>query len=288
MKNLIKYYYGLDVSRIRQVNKVFYLEIAGFDYLFCPCLFDASLPYYLLSNLPFHTVVNTLDNKPNVMYENISYTLFKINVINRKITEYDIYESDIFVINNINIGKKWSDMWSKRVDYIDYQMHELELRYPVLNMVYSYYIGLTENAIQLLNELSIQVRPSFAHPRINYDTNLIELYNPANLIIDTRARDLSEYYKNEFFQTDITYINLEKIILNTIESLDNNERLMFFIRMLYPSYFFDVYDDILLGKKEEDEIEKITSKVGDYESLIKRLYFEIKKTIYIPNIDWLN
>ncbi len=76
-----------------------------------------------------------------------------------------------------------------------------------------YYIGLTENAISYLkysnlknNHIGIQ------HIRVKYNDNLTNFYNPINLIIDYKVRDIAEYFKSLFFDSKIDIKNIINII----------------------------------------------------------------------------
>ncbi|MDD6264141.1 MAG: hypothetical protein PUA97_03380, partial [bacterium] len=60
-----------------------------------------------------------------------------------------------------------------------------------------------------------------------------------------------------------------------------------FARMLYPTYYFDVYEDIIKGIKKEEEIKKITNKISDYEHILKKIYNHYKNFIMITPIEWL-
>ena len=63
----------------------------------------------------------------------------------------------------------------------------------------------------------------------------------------------------------------------------------FYGRLLYPSYFFDLYDEIINDNLQEDIINRIIIKNKDYEIFLKEIYFYIvnKYNKYIPEIDWL-
>ena len=60
----------------------------------------------------------------------------------------------------------------------------------------------------------------------------------------------------------------------------HKEALLFFARLLYPSYFFDVYDDIINGELDEVNVERILFKSEEYENFLCVVYFYLSK-IYI-------
>ena len=57
--------------------------------------------------------------------------------------------------------------------------------------------------------------------------------------------------------------------------------------MLYPTYYFDLYELIIIGKENEEAIKKITSKAADYEILLRNIYRYYRSFIQIDPIEWL-
>ena len=62
---------------------------------------------------------------------------------------------------------------------------------------------------------------------------------------------------------------------------------MFFARLLYPSYYFDIYEDIMNNQGDEEKLIPILSKVNDYENFLKKAYEEISKYSSLERVDWL-
>ena len=119
-----------------------------------------------------------------------------------------------------------------------------------------------------------------------YNTSKKEFYNPLNLIVDYRIRDLAEYIKSCFFKNKMDILE----IINYFKriKLSSSDYVYFYIRMLFPSYYFDLYDDILSGNIKEDCILSITRMQDDYEYLLYSIYLVIKEHINIIGIDWIN
>ena len=57
--------------------------------------------------------------------------------------------------------------------------------------------------------------------------------------------------------------------------------------MLYPSFYFDLYEQIIENKLEESKIKEAIKITPIYEKLIKKLYQYLKNIIQLPEIDWL-
>ena len=62
---------------------------------------------------------------------------------------------------------------------------------------------------------------------------------------------------------------------------------MLFARLLYPTYFFDKYDEILEGTASEEEIVSIIEKQEEYEEFLIDIYSFLKLNYNIPEIEWL-
>ena len=125
-----------------------------------------------------------------------------------------------------------------------------------------------------------------AKKRVHYNDNLHEFQSPLNIVIDYKERDVSEYFKSLFL--DDCY-NEEEII-NYLKELPASGFGMGLLmgRMLFPSFYFDLYEKIVNDVIPEKEIYKIIDKSDDYEYFLRFIYFEINKIIKIPRIDWLH
>ena len=150
-----------------------------------------------------------------------------------------------------------------------------------------YYIGLTENAISYLKYSNLKNNNiGVCHTRVKYNDSLTNFYNPIDLIIDYKVRDIAEYYKSLFFDSKIDI----KDIINSLKKIKMNEidSIYFYIRMLYPSYYFDLVDEILKGNKKQEELLNITKLSNDYEYLLYEIYNYIKNKYNIIGIEWIN
>ena len=286
MKNIIKYYYGLDVDTIIQKDDNYKLIIDGNNYLLCRCNKIELLNILkYINRYNFHTIINTISNDVTIPINNYDYVLLKLKMPYKKISIEDIYDFNFpLYLKNDSINK-WVNLWSNHIDYIEYQMNELSNKYPILSKYVYYYIGITETAIEFLKTIENDSNEYVVHRRINSEMTLVDLYNPVNLVLDSKVRDISEYYKNLFFYSDNP--NLINDMYESIRYLNASELKLFLARMLYPTYFFDIYDDILKDGNDEDIIYTIINKSSDYEELLKKIYETIKKATPIENIEWL-
>ena len=97
--------------------------------------------------------------------------------------------------NNIDLNK----LWSNKIDYLEYQVSQLGTNYNEILNSFSFFIGLSENAISFLNINNINynnTHKTLNHLRIKNNMLFIDYYNPINILIDYDIRDYSEYIKN--------------------------------------------------------------------------------------------
>lgn len=296
MKNTIEYYYNITISRIHQNSKNYYFSIDGYNYLFLP--FDDidslniiyELSNYLYSNMLSHQIIMTKDNQLYIRTNEENYVLLKTSM-SKNIVDYNqIFKFNSIIFNkNENILRRdnWYKLWSEKVDYFEYQLNQAGKKYPLIRKSFAYYIGLAENAIILFNTTNKEkLNICLSHKRIKFNSTTYELYNPLNFIIDYRVRDICEYFKDAFFNNKKVYDDIQTYLY--YNDLSYEESCLFFSRMLFPSYYFDMYEKILIDKIEEKELNKVLSKTIEYEKLLKKVYYSLRQNNKLPLIEWLN
>ena len=296
MKDLLNYYYYLYPDKIHMYNNNYYFNYK--NHYFCFYLYKGNKEeindilslnnYMIYNNYKINKIILNKDSQVLTMKNNKYYCLILIDNNLNKISLRDIIE---FNKQNININilnrTNWYLLWTKKIDYIEYTRIHLKHKYKLLYNSLPYYIGLSENAISYLKYSNLNNdHIGISHKRVNVFDNQIEFYNPLNLIIDYRVRDLAEYYKSIFFNKNIDI----KDIINSLKKIkmNNIDYIYFYIRMLYPSYYFDLYDNILNGNIPENKILTIINLQNDYEYLLYEIYLLIKTHVNLVGIDWIN
>ena len=208
------------------------------------------------------------------------YILIKNNKIDDSITLNKIIDINNIKAQFINLKMpEWEELWCKKMDYFEYQISQIGKKYPLIRESFNYYLGLTELAISVLNNIPKKdLYFCLSHKRIE------DIYNPLNLIIDYRVRDISEYFKKNFFNNKDIIEELNLFLFNN--NLTNNEKKLFFVRMLFPSYYFDTYENIIINKISEETIKKITIKVDEYDKILNKIYLHLKINSNLQ-ISWL-
>lgn len=301
MKNVLQYYYGINTNRIHQKGKQYFFTIDKENYAFIPIdrsLEEAKIIYELNKTLLSkkiysHEIIANNTGQIITFVNQIPYALLKTRVKNDDVIILNdiIYfqvntklSQDYTILNRAN----WYQLWTTKIDYFEYQVSQLSKKYPRVQESFSYFVGLAEASIALFKVLNKEKKDAYciSHKRVNYKETLFELYNPFNYIIDIVPRDASEYFKSSFLDKEdvindiVYYIQYSK--------LTEYELQMFFVRMLFPTFYFDVYEEVITGDMKEKELLKIIAHTERYEILLKQLYQYLRSIIYLPEIEWLN
>ena len=121
---------------------------------------------------------------------------------------------------------------------------------------------MAENAISYVKNTNLEVKKEqtdinvISHRKIKECNKLNCIYDPLNIVIDHKSRDLAEYIKTSFFKNNIKiFEELDQYFSNHYFSLYGTRIL--FARILYPSFYFDTYEEIILNKKNESSINSV-------------------------------
>lgn len=299
MKNALQYYYHLAIDNIHQINGIYKFVYQNQYYAFCP--FEGSLEqvnmiYDLSINLwnqgvYCHQIVLNTEQKIVTTVNGNSYVLLRSSyAMEEKITmEHLILFSNItskVIYQNGMRHDNWGKLWSEKLDYFEYQVNQFGKSHPIIRSSFSYFVGLAETGISLLGQTKMEYKNLVvSHKRIKKNQTIFDLYNPLSFIVDLKIRDVCEYFKESFVTNEDIWDDI--VYYLTHNSLTNYEYLIFFIRMLYPSFYFDLYEDIMHYNKDEKELLPIIALVDSYEQLLKKLYLFLGTIIAIPEIEWL-
>lgn len=305
MEQFLKYFYDIYIDNIyKKDNKYYFYKDNSLFYVVKNYRLPEELKdileicYEMQSRFPVSQIIFNKFGQISSDYDNNNYILLKINTS----MSSDITINDIIKINNslfLNKDKKelyrnnWAKLWESKVDYFEYQIKELGRNKKIILNSFSYYIGLAENAIsianicELYNKDNMNEKVVLSHRRINYPCMEYEFYNPLEYIFDIQVRDVSEYLKSMFFYTDRNHTikELKNYLLST--RLSNYEANMLYARLLYPTYYFDIYEKVIEDLKEESELLDIINKVDEYELFLKEAYFELSRMYKIEQINWI-
>lgn len=184
-------------------------------------------------------------------------------------------------------------LWDQRLEYIQNQcLVALNFDNDAHMILYEYSqfaIGLAINALQYLSDMKIDFNKkhyltTLTHRRIK-KMDKFELFNPFNLIVDHSSRDLAELYKNNLIDFDTLFLICQSYSYN----VDEYEYLI--ARLLFPTFIFDIIEDIATDNTMYDyqnEIYYAISKQNEQLDKLKYFYKKISQLMLIRPIDWLN
>lgn len=298
MLDYINYYYGIYPPTINEVlnGYSFYVDSEKYYFIIYNRELDeldelVKLNKFMIENGSLvHEIISNRFNETICNFNNNNYILMRVYVNENKIVSIDdicYFVNNHFLNENYKkiLRTNWALLWENKVDYLEYQMGHLIKKYPFLYSTIDYYLGLSENAITYYKNLSYfnnNIIPiGILHKRIKLNSTLFDLYNPLNLIIDFKVRDFAEYIKDCLINDGDYKSVIDKIFKNYF--FDKLNLSLFLSRLLFPSYFFDNFDNIIRDDLNENIIIKITKKSSKIEDLIKDLI----KSCNLPSISWL-
>lgn len=293
IKSLIEYYYNIKVNNLYKKRRQYRFYYLNYEYLFLPLnRYDVEIievNHLINGNSAYDQIILNIENSIITHVQNYSYILIKKT--SKKVDIEDIIKKPSYLLATKKIYKNidrsnWLFLWSEKIDYIEYQLMHLDKEYPLLRNSMNYFIGMAENAISYVYNTYHSLQPRhdsivISHKRIKD----IEFNNPLNLIIDYRGRDIAEYLKYIFFNNDYDYIKIKNLLGQL--NLDQFSCQLIYGRLLFPTYYFDKYDEIISNNLAEEEILSILKRIEEYEDYIINIYMIINQFFEIDRVDWL-
>ena len=294
MNNFVVYFYKMNINEIKNHGKYYSFIYHNYLYHLYPLDSNINVNNTLNMNrkLIHHTLVSEIIiNKDGSYISNFnqqSYMLVKILVnTNKKISLTEISDlANSLYTENLDIN--WGMLWSKKIDYLEDLVGENGKKYPSIVDSFNYFVGMAENAIAYYNDIVIPKNYKYvvSHKRIRIDDTVLALYDPFNIIFDYQVRDIAEYIKNAFFLNNHNilqelndYLKLNPLSLTDIKLL--------IARLLYPSFYFEMYEDILIDGKSEKIITFILDRLPAYEKYLANVVNYLKRWYDVENIPWL-
>lgn len=294
MNNAILFFYNINIQEIKKITNNYYFTYLNNNYGIYLYnrdpkeqeeLFNLNSEL-LMQGLVGYEIIPTKDKQIIFIHENKPYILMKLpNIKNKIITYEDIINFKLSIDTKkykIIDKSNWSTNWSNKIDFINYQFSQVQNKYPVIENSIDYFIGIWENAISYANNNPIIKEKTLAHKRITTKTDLLEFLNPLNFIIDYQERDVGEYIKSYIMTKN--YSN--DIIYQKIRNLPKNSIILIITRILFPSYYFDIYEDIILKNRKEEELKDIINKRNNITELLNYI-FDKYSNYNIPYIEWI-
>lgn len=271
MKEFIEYNYDLRCDDLAILNNLLYFKNLDKFYIISnfnrdEVEFEKVLNYLISNNLKFLKVV--MNKKGSY----ISEFNGKKYVVMESDCENEIIDFPICIGGLINENNYWNEIWENRVVQLEKHKSELSLNKDIFYIL-NYYIGLIEICIYnynlLIRKYGQKNGLSIQHNRIEFPMYSFSYYNPVNYLFDFEFRDFAEYLKMRFFYSDFSTDEAISVIDNY--NFDNFSINMFFVRLIYPTYFLELYDMQNKNNVYSDLFYDLLKKSSQYENFILKL-----------------
>lgn len=295
MNNAILFFYNINVQEIKKINDNYYFTYLSNNYVIYSYkrdIAEAENIYHLnldmlSKGLIGYEIILTQNREILFIHGGTYYILMKFpNIKNRVITYEDVISFYFPTPKNkfLNLDKSnWGYNWSEKIDFIEYQFSQVKNKFPILENSIDYFVGIWENAISYFNDNVTFLEEKFVcHKRVDTKMDLLEFLNPLNFVIDYKERDKGEYLKSYVINNNYSSVQLKKLL----QGSSKNNIILLISRILFPSYYFDLYEDIVLKEKNEEEIVKMIEKRKNINNLLKYI-FENFSNYNIPYIEWI-
>lgn len=271
MKEFIEYNYDLRCDDLAILNNLLYFKHLDKFYIISnfnrdEVEFEKVLNYLISNNLKSLKVV--MNKKGSY----ISEFNGKKYVVMESDCENEIIDFPICIGGLINENNYWNEIWENRVVQLEKHKSELSLNKDIFYIL-NYYIGLIEICIYnynlLIRKYGQKNGLSIQHNRIEFPMYSFSYYNPVNYLFDFEFRDFAEYLKMRFFYSDFSTDEAISVIDNY--NFDNFSINMFFVRLIYPTYFLELYDMQNKNNVYSDLFYDLLKKSSQYENFILKL-----------------
>lgn len=295
MKNIIEFYYNLSPEEIEDNGNVCYFNTNDKCYVFKEYnlnvyLIDdiTKLNMYLGNYLNLNKIIFNKFNNPITKINDNYFILMLINDDNTLDLAYIINFSAIPCPDIKSLERNdWETLWSSLIDYYEAQVGENCKKYPLIRESFDYFVGMAETATSYLAYTKREVHKNVYDTKVLSHNNLfVSTNDPLNIIIDHKARDLAEYIKLSFFNKNKNIFKELDEYFHYNKYSDYGIRVLF-ARILYPSFYFKIYNDIIRGTAKEQELNTLISSINDYEDYIYNIYVYLKRYSNIPSVEWL-
>lgn len=201
-----------------------------------------------------------------------------IDINNR---DFDI--NDLIIISKKNIitnieKKNIFYLWKEKIDYLEKYYNK---NYSVDIYDFYYFRGISDISLYLMKNINyLNITYGVYFNRFYNIKSLYDLYNPNNIRYGPIINTFSEYIKYEFFYNNkiIDYSKMNEL------DLTNEDYYYFIARLLFPTYYFDLFKNNEINKKYN----LIINNINRYLEYIKEIIINIKKRhINMPFIDYI-
>jgi hypothetical protein len=254
--NLIFFLYGIKIDYIRQRENEYIFFFNNDFYVFKEC-FDTEeklifLNKFILTNNRFHSLIKNRYSRFLSSFNNSFYILMKVRIrTNRLVVLDDALKNNLILSTIDERTLNWTRLWKEKVDQVELYINKVNLEINNLAII-NYFLNLSDLAINYFNEhIRTDLVPlTLCHKRMSVNLDLYGYYSVVDVVFDHYMRDVAEFIKCDIYSDKMLDINKYK-------SIEGSRDIHLLIsRLLFPTYFFDIFDDYVLNNKSFDNFYK--------------------------------
>lgn len=295
MKEMISYLYKINIISEKKYNGEVIYKTSSSNYLYREVsdinrvmIMDKYTKYFNTYHFFSYTFKPNIYNEIISKYEDKNFVILDIGNDFQKEVDFtdmlDFYnKSSLILFNRVKYNNNWETLWESKINYLVSHFNNNKIDNKKYNILFNYYVSIADTSLLYLSRLKrknsyFNYSVSFVHRRIDSSNSKLFFYNPLNFIIDIKIRDISEYIKSLFY-SDKDYLGELEYFFKT-HKLDTYLASMLYARIVYPSIFFDSYEQNKIDIKKFIDFDK-------HKDFIKKIYDVISSYIYIDKIDYL-
>ncbi|SET34189.1 spore coat protein YutH [Oceanobacillus limi] len=278
---------------------------------------QAALTYYLVENGYNHVAlpVPTINGEWFRPIDNTNYMVLRIQQLQgqistsygKKLAEFHQLSSNYqYEPQEISSYGQWKDLWINKLMAFENKVNEESKSYSssyyrLVMDILPYIIGISENAIQYMQETESETRYhlhdqgtfSFQRYRNNLHDPIIWMYD---LVYDHPARDISEFIRNQLLWNEE---DDHKEIANFVHDYQSVRPVSIFswrlvyARLLFPVHLFDCLEKGFSSRdfaQQEEELKEMIHRQEKYEQKLASIFEMLQvdyQSLEIPVLHWL-
>lgn len=277
---------------------------------------QAALAYYLAEIGYNHAAIPipTMGNKWFVEKDQNHYIVFRVSTIQNDHQEshgkiladfHNRSATYTYEPKEISSYGLWRELWIKKLTSFEQRInHESTSKqnkyYRLLVDIFPYIIGLSENAIQYLQESETDKRFHQSDQgvfgfRRYYDHLLNPIIWTDDLVYDHPTRDLAEYIRYQFLKDNINPRELSLFLkeYQEVRPLSIFSWRLLYARLTYPIHFFDLIEDSFNEQNDDrhhKELKQLVIKQRVFEKRLGQLFDWMNVDVReydLPLLQWL-
>lgn len=287
MKELINWYYQLQIDHLEQLNDIYYTKLDDrYIYIISVGKEKNTIFFHLLQLLQYSTqqrIILSKDNTTTVLYEGQHYYVLESETILHDFIDIRTLQIPMIYPEPYPVAAELKERWLGKN-----RLHEEQLNVLIDQLsnedkllffdLATYYIHLNEQAYTFINELmDVKYPIALCHMRLTPTTYKYECFCPKLLTLDNKSRCYCEYIRHLYLlNQDLAQIRSFIQIVNQVNPLSKEEWSLLYARLFFPTQFYDALFSLKEG--ELINIPPLYEQALSYSKLLYQLPYEVYRS----------